>query len=271
MSALTPLALPAPVHAVKPRLCLVFDSVEVEAAVEATCSPSYRVASVPHRSLHDALAEDAAPAASVIPWPAYAVVAEWSFGAASTIGALGRHLRPVGVPLIALCRRPRHEAVAALVAGADKALPLPFPLAQLEAAVLAYLRLLQERPSAGTAPSPHGPCLARGPLRAGPFCLDGRRHRFYVGGEEVALSDRQFALMKLFLRSAGDLLSRARILEEVWGLDFDTGTNLVDVHVHRLRQLLSNHGLDAAIETVRGQGYRLAASEPALSLGDGGA
>ena len=53
----------------------------------------------------------------------------------------------------------------------------------------------------------------------------------------------------------------------MWGLGFDPGTNLVDVHVYRLRQLLGDHGVDAAIETVRGRGYRLAVGEEALALG----
>ena len=75
-----------------------------------------------------------------------------------------------------------------------------------------------------------------------------------VGNQEVDLSAREFALAETFLRHPGDVLTRERLLSEVWGFDFDPGSNVVDVYVRYLRRKLG----DTVIETVRGMGYRLA-------------
>ena len=73
-----------------------------------------------------------------------------------------------------------------------------------------------------------------------------------MGGQEVELSAREFALAEIFMRNAGQVLSREQLLDQVWGYDFDPGSNVVDVYVGYLRQ---KFGADA-IATVRGMGYR---------------
>jgi DNA-binding response OmpR family regulator len=92
-------------------------------------------------------------------------------------------------------------------------------------------------------------------LRGGNVVLDVARRQAGVGDRTADLSDREFRLLHHLLVHAGEVLSRERLLAEVWGYDFDPGSNVVDVCVRRLRQKL---GPEAAIETVRNAGYRLA-------------
>jgi DNA-binding response OmpR family regulator len=93
-------------------------------------------------------------------------------------------------------------------------------------------------------------------LRGGNVVLDVTRRQAAVGERRADLSDREFRLLHHLLVHAGEVVSRERLLSEVWGYDFDPGSNVVEVCVRRLRQKL---GPDAAIETVRSAGYRLAA------------
>ena len=90
-------------------------------------------------------------------------------------------------------------------------------------------------------------------LRHGALQLDLRTRRMKVGTQEVDLSAREFALAETFLRHPGDVLTRERLLSEVWGFDFDPGSNVVDVYVRYLRRKVGAEHFD----TVRGVGYRL--------------
>ena len=94
-------------------------------------------------------------------------------------------------------------------------------------------------------------------LRAGRVVLDVAGRQARVGDVVTDLSDREFRLLHHLLVHAGEVISRERLLADVWGYDFDPGSNVVDVCVRRLRQKL---GPDAHIETVRHAGYRLAAA-----------
>ena len=94
-------------------------------------------------------------------------------------------------------------------------------------------------------------------LRGGNVVLDVARRQAGVGDRTAVLSDREFRLLHHLLVHAGEVVSRERLLAEVWGYDFDPGSNVVEVCVRRLRQKL---GPEAAIETVRHAGYRLAAA-----------
>jgi DNA-binding response OmpR family regulator len=94
-------------------------------------------------------------------------------------------------------------------------------------------------------------------LRAGMVVLDLARRQARVGELVTDLSDREFRLLHHLLLHAGEVISRERLLADVWGYDFDPGSNVVDVCVRRLRQKL---GPEAPIETVRHAGYRLAAA-----------
>jgi DNA-binding response OmpR family regulator len=94
-------------------------------------------------------------------------------------------------------------------------------------------------------------------LRAGRVVLDLARRQARVGDLVTDLSDREFRLLHHLLLHAGEVISRERLLADVWGYDFDPGSNVVDVCVRRLRRKL---GPDAHIETIRHAGYRLAAA-----------
>jgi DNA-binding response OmpR family regulator len=94
-------------------------------------------------------------------------------------------------------------------------------------------------------------------LRAGRVVLDLAGRQARVGDVVTDLSDREFRLLHHLLLHVGEVVSRERLLADVWGYDFDPGSNVVDVCVRRLRQKL---GPDAHIETIRHAGYKLAAA-----------
>jgi DNA-binding response OmpR family regulator len=129
--------------------------------------------------------------------------------------------------------------------GARDYVPKPFSLDELIARVRVQLR--RDAPLAGDEHV----------LRAGSVLLDLARRQARVGELVTDLSDREFRLLHHLLLHAGEVISRERLLAEVWGYGFDPGSNVVDVCVRRLRRKL---GPDAPIETIRHAGYRLAAA-----------
>jgi DNA-binding response OmpR family regulator len=94
-------------------------------------------------------------------------------------------------------------------------------------------------------------------VAAGALMLDLARRQAKMGALVTDLSDREFRLLHHFVLHEGEVLSRERLLAEVWGYSFDPGSNVVEVCVRRLRKKL---GPDAPIETVRHAGYRLVAA-----------
>jgi DNA-binding response OmpR family regulator len=146
------------------------------------------------------------------------------------------------VPVLVLTARDAVEArVRALDAGADDYVVKPFSFEE----VVARLRALARRAAA--------PRWA--PLAVGDLVLTPGVPAVRVGGAQVALSPRERALLEMLVRRRGEVLARKDILREVFGYDFDPGTNVVDVHVAHLRRKL--RGAAVAIETVRGFGYKL--------------
>ena len=157
-----------------------------------------------------------------------------------------RRLRAEGhrVPVIVLTARSSvRDTVAVLEGGADDYMAKPFRFEEL----LARVRLrLAPTVNAETADSV---------LSCGGLHLDLRTRRALVGGQTVDLSAREFALAETFLRHAGQVLTREQLLSQVWGYDYDPGSNVVDVYVRYLRRKL---GADRFV-TLRGMGYRLEA------------
>ncbi|MET4581740.1 two-component system copper resistance phosphate regulon response regulator CusR [Conyzicola nivalis] len=146
----------------------------------------------------------------------------------------------IAMPVIMLTARTTVEdTVAGLEGGANDYIPKPFRFDELLARVRLRLR---------DATSQVTTTLSRGDLT-----LDAITRRAIVGDYEVDLSAREFALAEEFVTHADEVLSREQLLSSVWGLDFDPGSNVVDVYVRYLRAKL---GADR-IETVRGMGYRM--------------
>ncbi|MBR0642975.1 winged helix-turn-helix domain-containing protein [Plastoroseomonas hellenica] len=140
--------------------------------------------------------------------------------------------------------------VEGLEAGADDYLAKPFAFAELRARV----RALARRPAAQAEPTE----LAVGDLR-----MDLLRRVVTRGAREVELLPTEFRLLEYMLRHPGQVLTRTMLLEKVWDFSFDPTTNVVDVHVSRLRRKLEAGGEAPMIRTVRGAGYMLSAPAPA--------
>src|SRR5207244_12492703 len=102
-------------------------------------------------------------------------------------------------------------------------------------------------------------------LEAGPLRLDLATHRATLNGRSVLVSAREAALLAAFLRHPGEVLSREELLRQGWELEFDPGSNVVEVYISALRRKLG----DGVIETVRGRGYRLPAGAPSRQVAAG--
>jgi two-component system, OmpR family, copper resistance phosphate regulon response regulator CusR len=147
------------------------------------------------------------------------------------------------VPVIVLTARDAVEdRVRNLNAGADDYVTKPFSFAELLARVHARLRARDQRSATE--------------LEVGDVTLDLRSRTARIGGTEVMLTAREFALLETLMRHPGQVLSQVQLMDRVWGYDFDPGSNVVEVYVGYLRRKLGKE----RIETVRGAGYRLRAT-----------
>lgn len=136
------------------------------------------------------------------------------------------------------------ERVRGLRSGGDDYLTKPFSMVEL----VARLEVLLRRPAAGS----HDHCLMLGDLQ-----LNLIEHTLARGGEHISLLPTEFKLLTYLMRNAGQLVTRTMLFQEVWGYHFDPGTNIIDVHIGRLRKKIEGQG-SPAIHTVRGAGYVLA-------------
>jgi two-component system OmpR family response regulator len=144
----------------------------------------------------------------------------------------------VKTPILVLTARDAvPDRVEGLKRGADDYLCKPFAFAELSARLEALTRRGRPEPI----------------LRAGELEVDTVARRAHFAGKELALSEKQFSLLAFLLKHAGRVVTRAMVLEEVFGYGFDPGTNIVDVHIGHLRQKVAG----VRITTVRGVGYRL--------------
>jgi len=151
--------------------------------------------------------------------------------------------RSAHLPVLMLTARDAvADRVEGLDRGADDYLVKPFSLAELAA----RLRALERR----GAP----PLLV---LRRADLVLDPVTRRCRVGTRELGLTPLEFDLLACLLREDGNVVGRDQLLREVWRVDFDPGTNVVDVHVYRLRRKLDDAEAGARLRTVRGRGYAL--------------
>jgi len=166
-----------------------------------------------------------------------------------------------GMNGIELCRRLREKVVRTpilmltamdsvgskvegLESGADDYLTKPFAFSELLARIRALLRRRADAVNE----------LVLDDLR-----IDLLARRVFRGEKEVALTQKEFSLLEYLLRNKGRVLSRTQIIENVWGYNFDTSTNIVDVHIRFLREKIDVGFDKKLIQTVRGAGYVLKA------------
>ncbi len=141
--------------------------------------------------------------------------------------------------LILTARDDLTDKIEGLDAGAGDYVTKPFKLDELLARVRVQLR--------------EGSSAEQTVLEAGGVTLDVRTRKAMIDGEAVDLTAREFTMLETFMAHPGQVLSREQLLAQVWGYDYDPGSNVVEVYIRYLRRKLG----DELIETVRGMGYRL--------------
>ena len=170
-----------------------------------------------------------------------------------------RRLRAAGdlTPVRMLtAREATRDRVAGLDAGADDYLPKPFALEELLARLRAMLRRQLRAAAAGVARA-DGATAPPAPVVFDDLRLDPASREVTRAGREVTLTRTEFDLLELFLRHPRQVLTRAQILQQVWGFDFDPGSNTLEVYVGYLRRKLEEGGAPRLLHTVRGVGYVL--------------
>ncbi|MCP2246297.1 response regulator transcription factor [Lentzea rhizosphaerae] len=169
-----------------------------------------------------------------------------------------RRLRSTGddLPILVLTARDAvSDRVSGLDAGADDYLPKPFALEELLARLRALLRRAAQDIDAATQQS--AAVLKFADLELDPSTRDVRR-----GDRPISLTRTEFALLELLLAHPRQVLTRSRILEDVWGYDFPTSGNALEVYVGYLRRKTEAEGEPRLIHTVRGVGYVLRETPP---------
>lgn len=146
------------------------------------------------------------------------------------------------VPVIMLTSKTSEfDKVRALDMGADDYIPKPFGVMELLSRIRAVLRRAQPRSDAVY-------------LTAGGVSLDYEKHIVLANGKEVVLTPKEFDLLYYLMKNSGLVLTRDKIMNEVWGFDFEGESRTVDVHIRTLRMKLGDAG--EYVQTVRGVGYK---------------
>ena len=159
----------------------------------------------------------------------------------SVLKQLRSSARTCRLPVIMLTAKgTEYDKVLGLDAGADDYLAKPFGMMELLSRIRALLRRTEREVNI---------------YRCGVLTVDQTRHTVTVNGREVVLTQKEFEVLCLLLKNRGQVLSRERLIEDVWGYAFTGESRTVDVHVRTLRQKLGEAG--AYIETVRGYGYKV--------------
>ena len=155
-------------------------------------------------------------------------------------------MNKINTPLIILSAMDSlDDVIAGLRMGADDYMTKPFSFEELLARIETVMRRSSEIATEEQS------------LATGPLSFDRRSLRFTVDGKEIKLTAKELAIMELLISNPGTLFSRERILSNVWGLNMDPLTNVVDVYIGKLRKKIDDESAPSMIETVRGLGYRL--------------
>lgn len=163
-------------------------------------------------------------------------------------GVLAGLRRATDAPVLMLTARDRVEdRVRGLQSGADDYLVKPFAFSEFLARVQALLR------RSGARRADDG----LGQVQLADLELDPRRRRAYRAGRQITLTAQEYSLLALLLQRQGEVLSRNELAEQLWGVSFDSDTNVVEVAVRRLRLKLEHPDEEKLLHTVRGMGYVL--------------
>lgn len=155
--------------------------------------------------------------------------------------------RTKSVPVIMLtAKSAEYDKVLGLDSGADDYITKPFGVMELIARVKAVLRRIGSK--------------ERNPqLTVGDVTINVDKHQVLANGKEITLTLKEFELLRYLMENVGLVLTRDKVLETVWGYEYEGETRTVDVHIRTLRQKLGEYG--SMIETVRGVGYRIGGKE----------
>ena len=155
------------------------------------------------------------------------------------------------MPILFLTARDQIEdRVKGLELGADDYLVKPFAFAELLARIKSLLRRGQQREDSNL-------------ISIANLELDIRKRRVTREGQRIDLTAKEFALMELFMRRRGEILPRALIASQVWDMNFDSDTNVVEVAIKRLRNKIDNNFTPKLIQNIRGMGYVLEVEDEA--------
>ncbi|MBM7582173.1 two-component system alkaline phosphatase synthesis response regulator PhoP [Caldicoprobacter guelmensis] len=158
---------------------------------------------------------------------------------------LRSHPTTKDIPIIMVTAKgTEYDKVIGLDSGADDYITKPFGMMELISRIKAVLRRTSAR---GNQPTQI--------LTVGPITLDTEKYEVTIEGKKLELTHKEFELLRYLMENQGIVLSRDKILEAVWGYDFDGETRTVDVHIRLLRQKLGKWA--ELIETIRGVGYRI--------------
>ena len=147
------------------------------------------------------------------------------------------------IPVIMLtAKTTEYDKVVGLDSGADDYLAKPFGMMELIARIKAVFRRVS-------------PDASENEIKIGPLVINQEEHRILKGNEEIMLTPKEFSLLLYLVENQGIVLTREKLLSEVWGFDYFGETRTVDAHVRSLRMKLGDAG--QLIETVRGIGYRV--------------
>jgi len=155
-------------------------------------------------------------------------------------------MNKINTPLIILSAMDSlDDVIAGLRMGADDYMTKPFSFEELLARIETVMRRSSEV------------SVEEQSLAVGSLAFDRQSLRFTVEGKEIKMTAKELAIIELLMSHPGTLFSRERILSNVWGLNMDPLTNVVDVYIGKLRKKIDRDNADSIIETVRGLGYRL--------------
>src|SRR6476661_5155756 len=160
--------------------------------------------------------------------------------------SLCRRIRDKGIstPVLLLTARNNVETkVSGFDTGADQFMPKPFAFAELLARIRALLR--------------RGSSQQIVHLQAADLRLDPASHRVWRAGQEISLTNKEYALLEFLLRNKNRVLTRTAIIEHIWDISYDPMTNIVDAHIKALRAKVDRDFSPQLIATVRGAGYML--------------